>query len=185
MAEEKKQSNNKLLIVIIILLLVVIIAGGIIAFLLISKDGNDNSSSELIKVNDDATVEILGNDSFLILDEDDAIPDKDELQKKIDDGRMNLKFSNEIIVENGKDGICDISNTNNNTRDMYVSIWLYDTQEEIYRSGLIPVGAKIEQLQLNRELEPGSYTGIMVYNQLEYDKIVAQVNVEVTLNVKS
>lgn len=184
MAEEKKQSNNKLLIVIIILLLVVIIAGGIIAFLLISKDGNDNSSSELIKVNDDATVEILGNDSFLILNEED-VPDKDEMQKKVDAGMMNLNFSNEIVIENGKDGTCNISNSNANSRDMYVSIWLSETEEEIYRSGLIPVGTKIKQLELNHKLEPGKYTGIMVYNQLEDDKIVAQVNVEVTLNVKS
>jgi hypothetical protein len=98
---------------------------------------------------------------------------------------MNLDFKNVITIENGKNGICDISNPETNNYDMYVSIWLNDTQEEIYRSGLIPLGAKIEQLELNRLLEPGEYTGIMVYNQLENNKIVSQVNVEVTLKVLS
>lgn len=182
MSENKKQSSNKLLIIIIILLVVVICVGGVVAFLLISK--SSEKDTELIEVHDDGTVDIAGNDTYVILDAEDAV-DMDELQKKADKGRMNLNFKNVITVENGKNGTCDISNPETNNYDMYVSVWLNDTQEEIYRSGLIPLGAKIEQLELNRTLEPGEYTGIMVYNQLENDKIVSQVNVEVTLKVLS
>lgn len=182
MSENKKQSSNKLLIIIIILLVVVICVGGIVAFLLISK--SSEKDTELIEVHDDGTVEILGNDTNVILPGDDPIDFKED-QRKADAGMMDVDFKNVITITNGKDGKCDISNPGTNNYDMYVSMWLNETQEEIYRSGLIPLGAKIEQLELNRSLEPGEYTGIMVYNQLEDNKIVSQVNVEITFNVLS
>jgi hypothetical protein len=164
------------------LLIVVICIGGIVAAILISK--SSEKGKEMIEVHDDGTVDVAGNDTFVILDAEDAA-EAEEIQKQAAEGRMNLDFKNVITIENGKNGICDISNPETNNYDMYVSIWLNDTQEEIYRSGLIPLGAKIEQLELNRLLEPGEYTGIMVYNQLENNKIVSQVNVEVTLKVLS
>jgi hypothetical protein len=177
MSENKKQSSNKLLIVIIILLIVVICIGGIVAAILISKSsekGDDVSSS----------TSVMANDGFVILDSDD-LAKVEEVQKEIDKGSMRLRFKDTIIVENGKNGTCDISNPSINNYDMYVSIWLDETQEEIYRSGLIPLGAKIEQLELNRSIEPGVYECTMVYNQLENNEVISQTNVAVTLDVKS
>ncbi|MBP1566972.1 MAG: hypothetical protein J6A58_14630 [Oscillospiraceae bacterium] len=160
----------------------------VIILFLSKSDKNESNvvgnNQELIEVHDDGSVDIIGMDSFLILDEDDLIT-KEELQKKVDDGKMSLKFNSNIHIQNGKEGTCSIANSEMNKRDMYVSLWLVDTQEEIYRSGLIPVGNKIEQLELNRSLEVGKYSAILVHNQLENNEIVSQVNVEVTLIVSS
>lgn len=187
--EEKKKQTNKLMITIIALLILLVGVGVAIIILFLSKSDKNNSevlnnNEELVEVFDDGTVEIIGIDSYLILDEDDLIT-KEELQKKVDDGMMSLKYNNEIRIENGKEGICSIANDEINKRDMYVSLWLSDTQEEIYRSGLIPVGNKIEQLVLNKSLDVGEYSAILVHNQLEDNKIVAQANVKVTLIVSS
>lgn len=184
MPEEKKTPINKMLVAIIVLLVLLVFAGVFIIFMFLSKPEASNAGQELVEVYEDGTVEILGNDTHLAVDEESLIG-KDELQKKVDEGMINLKFSDQIIVENGKVASCNISNSNQNNLDMYVSLWLYDTQEEISRSGLIPVGSRLQQLDLNRSLDVGEYSGLLVYNQLEDNRIVGQVNVDVTLIVKS
>lgn len=183
---QPKSSANKLLIVIIILLVIIIGAGGFLAWKFIfSSDAKADPNQQLVEVHDDGTVDIAGNDSYLILSEDDKV-DMDELQKKVDEGMMDLNFQNEIIIENGNQGTCKIANEDTNNHNMYVSLWLVETEKEIYRSGLIPIGSRIEQLELNQSLEVGEYQGLLVYNQLDdNNKIIGQVNVEVTLRVKS
>lgn len=184
-AVEKKSSSNKLLIIIIVLLLVIIGVGG---FFLIknnsAKSKTKPTEKPLIQINDDATIEIGGIDTHVVLDESNKI-DMDELQKQADEGLMNLKLKNEIYITNGKDGECLIANAETNRYDMFVTLWLSETEKEIYRSGLIPIGSKVEKLELNTSLEPGEHRGILVYNQVENNKIIAQVNVEVTLKVKN
>lgn len=183
MPEEKKATSNKMLIMIIVLL-ALLVGAGIFIIAMFLSDSDKNDTGQLVEVNDDGTLLTMEMESHLVLDESDLLS-PEELQKQIDEGKINLKFSNIIDVENGKDGTCDIANSSLNTKDIYVSLWLVDTQEEIYRSGVIPVGKKIQQLELNRSLEKGDYKGILVYNQLKDDKIVGQVNVEVTLKVNS
>ena len=130
------------------------------------------------------TVDVLGNDSYLILGETDKV-DMDELQKKVDEGRMDLNFNN-IITVNGTKGTGLISNSPTNNHNIYVSLWLVETEKEIYRSGLIPIGSRIEQLELHHPRIVGEQQGLLVYNQLDYNnKIIGQVNVEVTLKVES
>jgi hypothetical protein len=177
MSENKKQSSNKLLIVIIILLIVVICIGGIVAAILISKSSEKNEEVS-------NSTSAMKNDGYIILDSDD-LKKAEEDAEKTKAGSMRLRFKDTIIVENGKNGTCDISNPSVNNYDMYVTLWLDETEEEIYRSGLIPLGARIEQLELNRALEPGEYPATLVYNQVENDEVVSQINVAVILSVQS
>lgn len=176
-----KPAVNKLLVVIIILMLIIIAGGSFCVWKFVLSVPQ---TANQVEVNDDGTIGLAENDSFLILDEDDVV-DINELQKKADEGMMDLSFSNVVTIENGTQGTCNISNEASNNYDMYVSIWLDDTQEEIYRSGILPIGSHIEQLELNQPLEVGVYNGIMVYNQIEDNKIARQVNVAVTIDVKS
>lgn len=184
MPEEKKKSVNKMMLVIVLLLVLLICAGVFIVVMFLSKPSETESAGNLVEYTEDGTFVSLKMDTHLVLDENDLISDQ-ELQQRIDDATMNLRFSDVIVIENGKEGVCDIANSGANNKDMFVSLWLIDTEEEIYRSGVIPIGNKIQQLELNRSLERGNYRGLLVYNQLKENKVVGQVNVEVTLDVKS
>ncbi len=166
---EKKSSSNKLLVIIIVFLLAVI---GVGAFFVLKGSSNQEEVADS---------GIAGYDANIILNADDL----KENEQKVGYGMMNLNFDNKIVIENGKDGTCDISNKETNSHDMYVSLWLDDTQEEIYRSGIIPLGAKIEKLELKTPLEVGEYTGTLVFVQVEDGKDIGKVNVEVTLKVNS
>jgi hypothetical protein len=68
---------------------------------------------------------------------------------------------------------------------MFMTLYLDDTGEEIYKSGLIPLGMEINTFQTNRKLDPGTYEATLVYTQVNDDKatVHATVNLGLTLNV--
>lgn len=61
----------------------------------------------------------------------------------------------------------------------------YDTGVELFRSGVMPVGSRIEKMKLNKELEEGEYSAVITFHQLESDGETehAKVSVAYTLNV--
>lgn len=110
-----------------------------------------------------------------------------ELNRKAKEGQMNLQMKTEAISQDGKTFSCYIANSTKNSYDMYIVLYLDDTQTEIYRSGLIPLGGRIETFTLEQTtLEPGEYEATLVYNQIEADRQTqhAHVNVGLTLIVQ-
>lgn len=123
----------------------------------------------------------------VITDNADVLQDAvNQLIEKAKEGQMSIEMQTIASSEDGRNFTCYLANALQNNYDMFMVFYLDDTQQEIYRTGLIPIGARIESFTLEEALEPGSYEATIVYNQVEEDleTIHAQVNVGLTLIVK-
>lgn len=122
-----------------------------------------------------------------------VLDNQDELQKAVDalyekaaEGQMGLEMQTQASSKDGSQFTCYLANAKKNTYDMYMVLYLDDTQEEIYRSGLIPVGGRLEEFIINKTLDSGNHEATLVYNQVEEDRqtVHSQVNVGLTLIVE-
>lgn len=172
---------NKSSIIIIALLLVVIAIGGIATYTIVQ--GNKDISYE----QESGLFSGIQQDPNLVLDVDGQTYQEmlTEMQKKVDDGRVEVKYQNEIIVESkSKIGKVNISNPGTNNYDTFITIFLDETQKKVCQTGLIPVGSMIEQVTLDEALSDGEYSGVMVYNMINEEKqVVGQANLGITIKV--
>jgi hypothetical protein len=91
-------------------------------------------------------------------DEKDQQEIIDELNKKVEEGYINISINTEPVFANGAaQGNLMIINDTVNNYPQVVQIIRNDTQEVIYTSGGIPVGSKIEQAALDVNLPAGTY----------------------------
>jgi hypothetical protein len=56
-----------------------------------------------------------------------------------------------------------VENVPSNTNDVYFDVELRDTGEILYESPVIPLGAHLRDIKLDRDLEPGSYSCVLTY----------------------
>ena len=123
----------------------------------------------------------------MITEDEDALQDAvDALYKQAKEGQMVLQMQTQASSVDGLNFTCSLANAKENRYDMFMVLYLDETQEEIYRSGLIPLGGKIVEFTTTKQLEPGNYEATLVFNQVEEDRetIHAQVNVGLQLIVK-
>lgn len=176
--ENKPQKERKtILFTTVVIILVGIIVALLMIVLFTGKDENDKSSSD----------QVIGYESNVVVDDEEALQDAvDALFAKAKEGQMTLEMKTEAHSLDGKTFSCFLGNSISNNYDMFMVLYRDDTQEEIYRTGLIPMGARIEEFTLDEALESGSYSITIVYNQVEEDHktIHSQVNVGLTLIVK-
>ena len=181
--ETKKNKRLWIILAIVVVLLIAVIAVLVVALL---KKGNESNAQQ--------ASENIGNGSAVYEYESSAVATDpvtlqelyDKMLEEAKEGTMALEMQTEASSSNGTDFACYIANAVNNKYDMFVVIYNDETQEEIYRSGLIPVGSRIESFTSSKKFKPGTYVGTIVYNQVEDDHatIHVQVNLGLNLNVK-
>lgn len=175
---QNKKNSTIVQKVLIVALFIIIIIG---AIFILSKIKKVNQPNE-INNNGLKTYE-----SNIILDDPETLQDEyDKMVEKAKEGRMALEMKTVASSDDGKNFICYLGNAKSNSYDMYMVLYLDSTQEEIYRTGLLPVGSRIESFELEKALEPGEHTATIVYNQVEDDGVTvhAQVNVGLDLVVE-
>jgi hypothetical protein len=98
---------------------------------------------------------------------------------------MTLEMKTSAESSDGLNFSCELANASENRYDMFLTLYLDETGEELYRSGLIPLGMEIHGFTINRKLNPGTYNATLVYNQVNDDKstIHSTINVGLTLTV--
>lgn len=177
---EPKKSSKKLSLPIIIVICVGVLAIAVVAFLFLSKpkvedNANDNSDN------------VMTYESDIILDDAESMSDKiNAMAKQVADGQIGLELKTMASSANGTDFSCYVGNAAENTYDIYLTITLDDTNEEVYRSGLIPPGGRIEKFTTTKELDEGNYMATLTYNQVKDDHqtVYSQALVEYELAVK-
>lgn len=113
----------------------------------------------------------------------------EEMQKKVDEGTIDLEVQNEIIVEDGNPapdkpvGSGLLSNKETNRYPVIITITEGD--ETIFQSGLIPVGGRIEKIKFNQALSPGDHACVATYTLLneETQEAVGAASFELTVKV--
>jgi hypothetical protein len=78
-----------------------------------------------------------------------------------------------------------VENSTNNKRTVYFDLTLADTNELIYSSPFIPVGAKLEKFKLDVVLPAGEYAGIVTYHLVDDEyRDLTTVSVGVNLQIE-
>ena len=110
-----------------------------------------------------------------------------ELNKKVAQGMINISMNTSPVFENGTaKGNLLIVNSERNNYPQIVYIVRKDTGEEIYRSGGIPVGSKIERAALAVDLPAGTYECVAYFNSITPDTgaILGTAGAEITITVQ-
>lgn len=172
------RKRNGIIIAVIVMLMAVIIV--VLGIMLLRSSGRETTE-------DGERTGGMAYEANVITDDAEALQDAvNRLIEKAKEGQMSLEMQTIASSEDGIHFTCHLANSVKNNYDMFMVLYLDDTQQEIYRTGLIPIGARIEEFSLQEALEPGTYEATIVYNQVEEDRetIHAQVNVGLTLNVR-
>lgn len=147
-AEDKK--TNRIYMIIIILLLLLLIGGGLFLSLHNSKPSVDMG----------ATIGTVENKSP---EEIEA-----ELNEKVDASMINISMNAIPEFQTGSsEGNLQIVNREINNYPQIVEIYLDSTDELIYKSGLIPVGSRIDNAKLDKVLDAGEYECTAYFNAID------------------
>ena len=112
---------------------------------------------------------------------------REELNRKVEEGMINISMNTSPVFENGSaPGNLMIVNSEHNNYPQIVYIVLKDNGEEIYRSGAIRVGSKIEQAKLDTPLPAGRYDCVAYFNNVNPDTgdFLGTAGAEITITVQ-
>ena len=111
---------------------------------------------------------------------------RDEISRPIEDASYAAVMSVEWTFERWDIPSRDahVENSTRNTRTVYFDVFLDGTNELIYSSPYIPVGAKLDGIALDTEVPAGSYTATVVYFLVDDDyEVLTDVSVMIWLNI--
>ena len=139
-----KPKRKKQILITALVVLLLAVAG--VAYLLLGQD-TDSSGLEL---DDNATMGILPGI--------DIAQRQDELQQLLDESMIAFSINTSPVFATGSsEGNLMLENPANNAKLLMVEIYRDDTEELIYQSKALPVGSYIENVRLDKVLEPGEY----------------------------
>lgn len=94
----------------------------------------------------------------------------DGLNQKVEEGMINISMNTSPGFEDGAaEGNLMIVNESVNRYPQVVEIARNDTGEQIYKSGAIPVGSKIERARLSADLDAGTYECTALFYNVDPD----------------
>ncbi len=164
---DSKKKNNAPLIIIITVLAVVVIALVVAMVILLGRGKNDGSSADSVGT-EAATRQVAGS-VRTVVDEASAQNVMDQMREEVAEGMFECKMSMNWTFEDGKSASKDayVANSSNNTHPIYFDVLMNDTEEVLYSSPVIPVGADLRDIKLDKELPAGDYKATVMYTLLK------------------
>jgi len=184
--DKEKKTNNRLAIILASVVGILLIATIVVLVIVLTKTRYQNVT-DTSNGNGQTQSNVIGYEANVVTTDEETLQKLvDEMVSKAAEGTMALEMKTEAVSSDGTNFDCYIANSVSNNYDMFVVIYLDETQEELYRSGLIPLGSRIEKFTSSVKLSPGTYVGTIVYNQVEDDQatIHSQVNIGLQLIVQ-
>ena len=178
-----RETRSKDITVYAIIFLVLLVGAGIfLAFRLLHKPADTalaNSKSGIVY--DSSAVE--GGWDNLSPEEIEA-----RLNEKVAEGMINISANTAPIFEDGSsEGNLMLVNESINNYPQKVQIVRNDTGEQIYESGAIAVGSKIERAKLDVVLPAGTYECTAYFHNLdpETGDIIGTAGAIITITIKT
>lgn len=180
---EKK--NNKAVIIIIILLLIIVIGLVIVIVFLLGHKGNEASQDNAASTE---RTRVVQPSTRLIVDEESAESVMDEMRKEVEEGMFECQMSMKWTFADGKSEAKDayVANSTNNKFPIYFDVILSGTEEVVYSSPVLPVGAELKNIKLDKELPAGSYEATVMYTLIrdeESQEVISSAGFIITMNV--
>ena len=139
---------------------------------------------------DDPKTGIVYDDSAIEGGWDNLSPEEiaEKLNEKVAEGMINISMNTAPYFENGTaDGNLVIVNESINNYPQKVQIIRNDTGEQIYESGAIAVGSKIERAKLDVALPAGTYECTAYFHNLgpETGEIIGTAGAIINITIKN
>jgi hypothetical protein len=149
--------------------------------LLLSRD---NSSTQESEVEEKLPGGQIAYEAGVITSEEAARRAAEEA--KVDSGSIALELSVVAFSSDGQTFSCYIANAAENRYDVYI-ILLDENDEEVYRSGLVPVGSVLQTFTTYEPLTDGDHRCTLVYHQIDDDHSteIGTVAAGITLSVQT
>ena len=159
---EKRDAKSRTLVILAVVgLAAAITLGAFTAVRLIRKPAQSKDDPKTGIVYDDAAIE--GGWDNLSPEEIEA-----RLNEKVAEGMINISANTAPIFEDGSsEGNLMLVNESINNYPQKVQIVRNDTGEQIYESGAIAVGSKIERAKLDVVLPAGTYECTAYFHNLD------------------
>jgi hypothetical protein len=184
--EETKQKKPNVFIAIAVLLLIVVI---ILVVLLFSKrDTTTTDTQESTSVEETTGIAWDSNAEEGDLEHMSQEEIQAALDKKVEESMIEISMNTSPVFADGTSkGNLGIVNSENNNYPQVVYIVLQDTGEEIYRSGAIAVGSKIEEAALDVDLDAGTYPCVAYFNMVNMDtgEFIGTAAAEIEITVQN
>jgi len=156
-----ENKSNKTVEVILAVLLIAVIAVAAVFFLRGCEADTQNAAPKSSLVMDSAAVEGGWDEAEM----DEIV---EGLNEKVEAGMINISMNTAPCFSNGTaEGNLMIVNESVNNYPQIVVITRNDTGDEIYRSGGIPVGSKIETAKLSVDLPAGTYECTAMFHNVD------------------
>ena len=159
---EKRDAKSRMFVILAVVGLVAALMVGIFAAArMIRKPAQSKGDSKTGIVYDSSAIE--GGWDSLSPEEIEA-----RLNEKVSEGMINISANTAPIFENGTaEGNLMLVNESINNYPQKVQIIRNDTGEQIYESGAIAVGSKIERARLDVALPAGTYECTAYFHNLD------------------
>lgn len=180
MSEKTKKNSFQLIIVVLLVLLLIV--GGTIAYQLISKN------KQIEKEEATGLFRTIEQDPNVIVAEGGkSISERlEEMQKEVDEGHVSLNMNVTMVVEeNSRIGEIYLENPIANRHDIFVTVFLDESQSIIGQTGVIPRGSAIKTIELDKTLKKGTHEATITYNLIDEEKqVVEQASVGIQIIVR-
>jgi len=167
--DSAKKGSNKVVIVLLIIIILLLI--GVIALVLLRGRGDDEEQEPG-----------MGYEANVITDEESAQRAADAM--KAPEGAMTMKMTLFATSYDGENFSCELWNSEKNSYDLYLEITNDEDGSLIYRSGLIPVGSKLESFTTENKIPVGSYPATVTFHQMEDDHVTEHAAVSAGYTVQ-
>lgn len=178
---EKRDAKSRTLVILAVVgLAAAITLGAFTAVRLIRKPAQSKDDPKTGIVYDDAAIE--GGWDNLSPEEIEA-----RLNEKVAEGMINISANTAPIFEDGSsEGNLMLVNESINNYPQKVQIVRNDTGEQIYESGAIAVGSKIERAKLDVVLPAGTYECTAYFHNLdpETGDIIGTAGAIITITIQ-
>ena len=179
---EKRDAKSRTLVILAVVGLAAALTVGIFtAVRLIRKPAQSKDDPKTGIVYDDAAIE--GGWDNLSPEEIEA-----RLNEKVAEGMINISANTAPIFEDGSsEGNLMLVNESINNYPQKVQIVRNDTGEQIYESGAIAVGSKIERAKLDVVLPAGTYECTAYFHNLdpETGDIIGTAGAIINITIKN
>jgi hypothetical protein len=176
--DQQRSSSGKGMFVGIVAAVVVIAALVVVIVCLVLKKDTDTETGTQSAVPDNRAT-ILTPENV------------DEVMAKAEEpvvaGTYYCSMNTEWHFEDGKSPSYDayVKNSTDNSYTVYFDVFLEDTEQMVYSSPYMEVGAELDELTLTTDLDAGEYPAIVTYHLVDdQHETLSTVSVTVTLFVE-
>lgn len=104
-----------------------------------------------------------------VIDESNLADVKEAMAQKVEDGYFEVNMNTAWTFPNGEEPSTNAYVANGNANSLPITFEILLEEEVIYSSGLIPVGNRIKEIKLDKDLDAGTYDAVCMYHLWKED----------------